>query len=92
MVNPDTTCFTLDNGNLKPLATALNINALNAASSAANSIAAAAAVTTIGQQINIVEPSRQTNIAETLLTEKNVKRNVDESAENNSKRKGEGLR
>lgn len=28
IVNPESTCFTLDNGALKPLATALNINAL----------------------------------------------------------------
>lgn len=28
IVNPEATCFTLDNGALKPLATALNINAL----------------------------------------------------------------
>ncbi|KAM7352744.1 zinc finger protein ush isoform 2-T4 [Cochliomyia hominivorax] len=92
VVNTDTTCFTLDNGNLKPLATALNINALNAASSAANSIAAAAAAVTTGQQINVVDSTRQTNAAETLLTEKNVKRNVEENAENNNKRKGEGFR
>ncbi|XP_065358775.1 zinc finger protein ush [Calliphora vicina] len=88
VVNPDTTCFTLDNGNLKPLATALNINALNAASTAANSIAAA----TTGQQINVVDSTRQTNATETLLTEKNIKRNVDEAAENSNKRKADGFR
>ncbi|XP_037819796.1 zinc finger protein ush [Lucilia sericata] len=90
VVNPDTTCFTLDNGNLKPLATALNINALSAASTAANSIAAAVAT---GQQINVVDSTRQSNATETLLTEKNIKRNVEESTENPThKRKGEGFR
>ncbi|KNC30202.1 Zinc finger protein ush [Lucilia cuprina] len=90
VVNPDTTCFTLDNGNLKPLATALNINALSAASTAANSIAAAI---TTSQQINVVDSTRQSNATETLLTEKNIKRNVEESAENSTlKRKGEGFR
>ena len=86
----------MDNGNLKPLATALNINALNAASTAANNIAAAAAAaaaaTTSASQLNVVESTRQSNNSETLLTEKNVKRNVDESSESNSKRKAEGVR
>lgn len=86
VVSPETTCYTLDGGNLKPLATALNINALNAASSAASNIAAA------GQQIPIVDSTRQTSSIETLLTEKNIRRNVEEAVESTPKRKGEGLR
>lgn len=93
VVSPETTCYTLDGGNLKPLATALNINALNAASSAANNIAAAAAAAvTAGQQIPIVDSTRQTSSIETLLTEKNIRRNVEEAVESTPKRKGEGLR
>lgn len=75
---------------MKPLATALNINALNAASTAANNLVAAA---TAIQQIPIVDSTRQTSSSnETLLTEKNIRRNVEESTENTPKRKGEGLR
>lgn len=77
---------------MKPLATALNINALSAAN---NLVGAAAAASSVQQQQqSMVDSTRQTSSSsnESLLTEKNVRRNIEEPAENTPKRKGEGLR
>uniref|UniRef100_A0A1B0G172 Zinc finger protein ush n=1 Tax=Glossina morsitans morsitans TaxID=37546 RepID=A0A1B0G172_GLOMM len=80
VINPDTTCFTLDNGNLKPFATALNINAINAAN--ANSIANSTAPPAPSNADSTRHQQQSTNNNnESLLTEKNIKHNVEVSDE-----------
>uniref|UniRef100_A0A1A9WUM3 Zinc finger protein ush n=1 Tax=Glossina brevipalpis TaxID=37001 RepID=A0A1A9WUM3_9MUSC len=80
VINPDTTCFTLDNGNLKPFATALSINAINAAN--ANSIANSSAPPTPSAMDSAHHQQQLTNNNnESLLIEKKTKHNVEVNEE-----------
>lgn len=83
--NPDSTCFMLDNGALKPLATALNIGsaikAAAASNSSANSVSSAGSkqMSPVGVDITLNQNSNtntnnNNNIQEsTFLLEKNAK-------------------
>ncbi|CAD6998995.1 unnamed protein product [Ceratitis capitata] len=100
--NPDTTCYVLDNGNLKPLATALNMSSLSANAAAsgnnANNIVASAANLNNPQMPTVEtpparQPSQPSNeaINDAPPIERNAGRGADRSGTSTPKRK-EGAR